>query len=134
MPEVVVAALVRSAQVLLVHRTPDRLAYPDTWDLPGGHVEEGESELTALARELREELGVDMSPESATHLGHVVAGTDAGPLRLSVWLVAEWVGTPANVAPEEHDDLRWFAIAGMPTLAHASVRAKVLHAMGFAST
>ena len=58
MHTVVVAALVREGRVLLVHRSPNRRAYPGVWDLPGGHIETGESELTALTREMREELGV----------------------------------------------------------------------------
>ena len=50
--EVVVGALVRGGQVLLVHRRPDKHANPEVWDLPGGLVEAGESELDTLAREL----------------------------------------------------------------------------------
>jgi 8-oxo-dGTP diphosphatase len=42
---VVCGALVENGAVLLVHRSPTRRAYPDLWDLPGGHVEAGESEL-----------------------------------------------------------------------------------------
>ena len=53
---VVCGALVENGAVLLVHRSPTRRAYPDLWDLPGGHVEAGESELKALAREMDEEL------------------------------------------------------------------------------
>ena len=65
---VVVGALVRQDRVLLVHRRPKRRAGPDVWDLPGGNVEAGESELGALARELSEELGVQMVTRSASHL------------------------------------------------------------------
>ncbi|MGY1698758.1 NUDIX domain-containing protein [Geodermatophilus sp. SYSU D00766] len=32
--------------------------YPDAWDFPGGHLEPGEDEPAAPARELSEELGV----------------------------------------------------------------------------
>jgi NUDIX domain len=52
MHEVVVAALDREGQVLLVHRSPNRRAYLGVWDLPGGHVETGETELAALTREM----------------------------------------------------------------------------------
>ncbi|MFF1615243.1 NUDIX hydrolase [Amycolatopsis sp. NPDC058278] len=51
MHEIVIAALVRKGRVLLVHRSPNRHACPDVWDLPGGHIEPGETELAALTRE-----------------------------------------------------------------------------------
>ena len=39
---VVCAALVRGRRVLLGHRSPGRRWYPDVWDLPGGHMVDGE--------------------------------------------------------------------------------------------
>lgn len=59
-------ALIREGRVLLAHRRPEKHAYPDLWDLPGGMIEVGESELEALARELREELGVQIATAAAT--------------------------------------------------------------------
>lgn len=41
-------------RVLLVHPT-----YKDTWDIPGGYVERGESPAAACRREIAEELGLD---------------------------------------------------------------------------
>ena len=55
---VVAAMLCRGRSVLLCHRSPGRLWYPDVWDLPGGHVEPGEHPGQRPARELSEELGV----------------------------------------------------------------------------
>ena len=55
MHEVVVGALVRDGQVLLGRRRPTKRVNPDAWELPGGVMEAGESELAALERELREE-------------------------------------------------------------------------------
>ena len=53
------AMLVRDGRVLLGLRRRDRRVAPAVWDVPGGHVEPGESPRTALRRELREELGIE---------------------------------------------------------------------------
>ena len=44
-------------RILLVHPT-----YKESWDVPGGYVERGESPATACQRELKEELGIDRAP------------------------------------------------------------------------
>ncbi|MEU8230505.1 NUDIX domain-containing protein [Actinoplanes sp. NPDC048967] len=129
MPEIVVAALVRDGRVLLVHRSPDRQVYPDVWDLPGGHIDPGETELVALAREMHEELGVRIAPGSAIHLCRLEKGHGEGSARFSAWLVGDWQGTPANVAPEEHDQIRWFRPEELPPLIHEPVRTAVVAAM-----
>ena len=128
MHEVVVGALVREGRVLLVHRRPEKRAYPDVWDLPGGLRETGESELDALVRELHEELGVHVAAGSATHLCRLTGGPAEEPALISAWLVRDWHGTPANVAPEEHDDIGWFDLDDLPPPGHAGVRAALLDA------
>jgi 8-oxo-dGTP diphosphatase len=45
------------SRVLLVHPT-----YKETWDIPGGYVERGESPAAACRREIKEELGLDRTP------------------------------------------------------------------------
>jgi len=47
-----------AGRVLLVRPT-----YKDTWDIPGGYVERGESPAAACRREIREELGLDRPPQ-----------------------------------------------------------------------
>ena len=115
--------------MLLVHRRTTKLARPDLWDLPGGVIEHGESELEALTRELREELGVRMATCSAAHLCRVTAGPPERPALLSAWLVSDWQGTPANVAPEEHDDIGWFDVEHLPPPPHVVVRAVLVDAI-----
>jgi 8-oxo-dGTP pyrophosphatase MutT (NUDIX family) len=129
MHEIVTAALVREGRVLLVHRSPDRPAYPDVWDLPGGHIEPGETELAALGREIHEELGVQVATGSAIHLCRLDAGGGEDSIRLSAWLVGEWEGTPTNVAPDEHDEIGWFRPEELPPLAHQLVGLAVVQAM-----
>ncbi|MFI6784887.1 NUDIX domain-containing protein [Micromonospora sp. NPDC050276] len=108
---VVCGAFVENGAVLLVHRSAARRAYPDLWDLPGGHVEAGESELQALAREMHEELGVHIVAESSSRLGDLRAGSGEDGVHVGVWHIRDWVGSPTNRAPEEHDDLAWVGIS-----------------------
>lgn len=122
-------ALVRGGRVLLVHRRPDKRAYPNVWDLPGGVLEPGESELDGLTRELHEELGIRMDTGSVSHLCRVAAGPADEPALLSAWLVRDWDGTPSNLAPEEHDDFGWFDLEDLPPPAHVLVRKALVSAM-----
>ena len=60
----------------------------------------------------------------------VVVRPGGVPVTLSAWLVGAWDGTPANAAPEEHDEIAWCALADLPPLAHPHVRAAVVDAAG----
>lgn len=120
MIHVVGGLLVAGGRVLLGHRSPDRRWFPDVWDVPGGHVEPGESGRAALVREIDEELGVTVR-EAREHDRVHVPGDD--PVVLDLWLVTGWVGTPVNRSPDEHDALGWFDLDGLPTtqLAHPAL-------------
>ncbi len=49
-------------QVLLVLRDDNpAIPYPNFWDLPGGHVESGETPAQCIVREMKEEIGYDLS-------------------------------------------------------------------------
>jgi len=57
-PRVAAGVLIRdrSGRLLLVKPT-----YKDGWQIPGGYVEHGESPRAAARREVKEELGVDLT-------------------------------------------------------------------------
>jgi 8-oxo-dGTP pyrophosphatase MutT (NUDIX family) len=54
---VVGAVIVNDGRVFVHRRGYDRVLFPGCWDIPGGHVDPGESALDALRRELEEETG-----------------------------------------------------------------------------
>ena len=111
--DVVAGVLVDAGRVLLCHRHPDRAWFPGVWDLPGGHIEDDERPVGALARELAEELGISLvapppEPARVVHPSHDV--------ELQVWVLTRWDGTVTNLAPEEHDALGWFSSAELDDL------------------
>ena len=98
MPIVVVGAAVLDGEgrVLAARRVR-----PAGWEFPGGKVEAGESEPAALARELREELGVEVAV--GERIGPDMPVGD-GRWILRVWTARVLVGKPAVT---EHAELRW---------------------------
>ena len=57
----VVAVIVRSGRFLVIRRSR-RIEAAGAYCFPGGGIEEGESEVDALCREICEELGVRVAP------------------------------------------------------------------------
>ncbi len=116
--QIVAAVLVADRRVLLCHRSATKEWHPGVWDLPGGHVEAGEASSHALARELREELEIQIAVPAEDCLARV----QSDQFVMQVWRITEWLGTPCNSAPDEHDEIAWFTLseAKLRELAHAS--------------
>jgi len=43
-----------------VHEAEQAIAYPNMWDIPGGHVENGETPEQCIIREMKEEMDLDL--------------------------------------------------------------------------
>jgi 8-oxo-dGTP diphosphatase len=103
MQVVVAGAVISGSSVLLAQRQrPPELA--GLWELPGGKVAPGESEPAALARELREELGVEVAV--GERIGDDVALGEV--LVLRAYRVTQTGGTLHN---HDHGALRWVSAA-----------------------
>jgi 8-oxo-dGTP diphosphatase len=100
---VVAGAIVADSMVLIAQRTrPPELA--GRWELPGGKVAASETEPEALARELAEELGVDVAV--GPRLGDDIALNESTTLR--AYQVSLVRGEPQ---PHDHAALRWVSVA-----------------------
>ncbi|HWE25723.1 MAG TPA: (deoxy)nucleoside triphosphate pyrophosphohydrolase [Myxococcales bacterium] len=67
---VVAAMLEKEGKYLITQRRPTA-SLPLLWEFPGGRVEEGESDEAALARELKEEMGIDVEVrDRVIHVQH----------------------------------------------------------------
>jgi len=87
--DVVAAIIERDGKILLAQR-PQGGDQPGLWEFPGGKVEIGESQPSALARELREELGIEAEVGSyvASHRREVCGRT----IHLHAWHVPAFRG------------------------------------------
>ena len=105
---VVGAAIRRSGRLLVAQRsTPEALA--GLWELPGGKVEDAESEVDALVRECQEELAVEVAVER--RVGGDVAIGNGWTLRA---YAARLVG--GEPQPLEHLALRWVSSAELASV------------------
>ncbi|HEX8643658.1 MAG TPA: (deoxy)nucleoside triphosphate pyrophosphohydrolase [Allosphingosinicella sp.] len=91
---VVAAALVDEAGRVLLQQRPVGKAMAGLWEFPGGKVEEGEVPEAALARELAEELGLEI--EAAALVPCCFASAPIGEQRmiLLLYLCRAWHGEP----------------------------------------
>ncbi|MFM5894177.1 MAG: (deoxy)nucleoside triphosphate pyrophosphohydrolase [Novosphingobium sp.] len=100
---VVAAALIdRRGRVLLQRRRPDR-QHGGLWEFPGGKLEAGETDVSGLIREIREELGVELDPGDLLRLDQ--ASDADGGLVITLYTCRLWQGEPKCL---DADAIDWF--------------------------
>jgi len=120
---VVGAAILRDGRCLAAQRGP-AMRLPGKWEFPGGKVEPGEDPLTALAREVHEELGLAIAVGEPLGTGRDPAGDVA--VRLDVYLA---VVTGGELRLLEHADARWVQAAELDALDWADADRPLLAAL-----
>lgn len=99
---------------LLLQREGNAKYWPFYWGFPGGKMETGESALEAAIREVREEIGVNVSPTSVISKINISAEYIDGQRKNTLFLVETWDGTPENLEPKIHKDCQWFTLDELP--------------------
>lgn len=104
--DVAVGLIMRPDGQLLLGDRPADKPWPGWWELPGGKIEPGETVMQALARELDEELGIQVvrARPWVTYV-HAYPHTT---VRLAFCIVTQWNNEPVG---REGQQLRWIAPA-----------------------
>jgi 8-oxo-dGTP pyrophosphatase MutT (NUDIX family) len=110
--ETVGAVIVDAQGRAFVHRRGyDRALFPGCWDIPGGHVEDGETPLEAVGREEFEETGWRVK-RVLSELGEVVWVGDDGVERRELDYLVEVEGDLAAPRLEQpkHVEFAWLGV------------------------
>ena len=102
MIDVAAAVLQRADGAFLLAQRPAGKVYAGYWEFPGGKIEPGEAADQALARELHEELGIDIG-EAYPWITRIYTYPH-GTVRLNFFRVHEWHGEPH---PREDQAIAW---------------------------
>jgi 8-oxo-dGTP diphosphatase len=91
---VAAAALIRSDRRVLLTQRPAGKPMSGLWEFPGGKVESGETPPQALARELAEEIGLRIEPQSLQPFAFASHDYPDFHLLMPVFLCETWSGEP----------------------------------------
>ena len=97
-----VGVLRRADGRVLLQRRPAGKVFAGHWEFPGGKIHSGEQPAAALARELREEIGVECA--DARLWIRRAHSYPHGEIDLRFFRVCEWRGVPA---PREGQEIKW---------------------------
>ena len=102
----------REDQILLLRRF--NTGYADgQYSVPAGHLDGGETVMSAAAREAEEEVGlkIDLDAMEFSTVMHRIEEEE----RVDFFVqVHSWRGEPFNAEPEKCDDLRWVDVNQLP--------------------
>jgi len=98
----VVGAMIEEGGRYLITQRPPKATLPLLWEFPGGRVEPGETDQTALARELSEEMGIVV--EVGDRVIHVEHAYEAYDIDFCVYRCRLVAGAPRHVRIHDH---RW---------------------------
>jgi 8-oxo-dGTP diphosphatase len=101
---VAACALVDVDGRVLLARRPEGKKMAGLWEFPGGKLNPGETPEAALIRELKEELGIDVSAACLAPFAFASHAYERFHLLMPLYLCRRWKGIPT---PRENQTLTW---------------------------
>ncbi len=97
----------QAGEILLIHRNTEKRVQ---WEVPGGKIEEGEEAISTAAREIQEELGVEVN--ILKELGSKEFTEDNFMMHYT-WYLAEITKGEPRLMEDNYDELRYFSWADL---------------------
>ncbi|MEM1397847.1 MAG: (deoxy)nucleoside triphosphate pyrophosphohydrolase [Pseudomonadota bacterium] len=91
---------------VLIAQRPEGKEHSGLWEFPGGKVEDGETPEDALIRELKEELGVNVTASCLAPFAFASEPLDQVHLLMPLYLCRKWAGIPSPIVAQR---LKWVA-------------------------
>ncbi|HVC63590.1 MAG TPA: bifunctional GNAT family N-acetyltransferase/(deoxy)nucleoside triphosphate pyrophosphohydrolase [Acetobacteraceae bacterium] len=101
---VAACALIDSDGRVLLARRPEGKTMAGLWEFPGGKLHPGETPEVALIRELKEELGIDVSAACLAPFAFASHAYERFHLLMPLYLCRRWKGL---AMPRENQTLKW---------------------------
>jgi 8-oxo-dGTP diphosphatase len=101
---VVAAAIIDPDGRVLLAQRPKGKQLEGLWEFPGGKLDAGEKPETALIRELKEELGIDVTESCLAPLTFASHAYEKFHLLMPLYVLRRWKGT---VSAREGQAMKW---------------------------
>jgi 8-oxo-dGTP diphosphatase len=101
---VVAAAIIDSDGRVLLTQRPKGKQLEGLWEFPGGKLDAGEKPETALIRELKEELGIDVTESCLAPLTFASHAYENFHLLMPLYVLRRWKGI---VTSRESQAMKW---------------------------
>ena len=124
MIEVAAAVIERPDGAFLLARRPAGKVYAGYWEFPGGKIEAGEPPARAIARELQEEIGLEVERAYLWITRTYVY--PHGEVCLQFFRVRAWRG---EIHPKENQEIRWQSLSAPMASPMLPANAPVLAAL-----
>ena len=116
--EIVACWLERNGKFVLLHRQPWK-SEGNTWGVPAGKMNDGESQKTAMSREIFEETGLVVSEERLACRETLFVRYETYDFVYHMFQAITPDGFEIHINPEEHQNHRWVTpeeSLGMPLI------------------